>query len=142
MPKTEREVVLDHSPMNTLEVMGGTAQIDVQIAGGESVPEIDRVQLFVVSPMQASANSLQFTISTSDDGRTWQEVGCLFTEPASTAGYPPDFCAPNHFFTPSIQLKAASRSRFYRVECSMDSHARAGAFQTTWRVGQVAVLQR
>src|SRR3954462_2523642 len=36
LPKTERETVLDHAPMNTLEVLGGTAQIDIQVAGGEA----------------------------------------------------------------------------------------------------------
>src|SRR3569833_624429 len=129
LPKTERETVLDHCPMNTLEVAGATAQIDIQIAGGEAAPEIDRLQLFVVSPMQASAKSLRFTISTSEDGRTWQEVGSAASpNPVSTAGYPPDFCAPNHFFTPTIQLNAASHSRFYRVECSMGLRGAMGAF--------------
>jgi len=142
LPKTEREVVLDHCPMNTLEVQGGTAQIDIQVAGGEAAPEVDRIQLFVVSPMTSSANSLRFTISTSEDGRTWQEVGNASSpKPVSTAGYPPDFCAPNHFFTPTIQLNSATRSRFYRVECSMGVRAGLGAFGTSWRIGQVAFFK-
>ena len=142
LPKTERETVLDHCPMNTLEVLGGTAQIDIQVAGGEAAPEVDRIQLFVVSPMTASANSLRFTISTSEDGRTWQEVGSATSpKPVSTAGYPPDFCAPNHFFTPMIQLSSAMRSRFYRVECSMGARGALGAFGTSWRIGQVAFFK-
>ena len=131
LPKTERETVLDHCPMNTLEVLGGTAQIDIQVAGGETAPEVDRIQLFVVSPMTASASSLKFTISTSEDGRTWQEMGSAASpQPVSTAGYPPDFCAPNHFFTPAIQLSSATRSRFYRVVCSMGLRGALGAFGT------------
>jgi hypothetical protein len=142
LPKTERETVLDHCPMNTLEVAGATAQIDIQIAGGEAAPEIDRLQLFVVSPMQASAGSLQFTVSTSEDGRSWQEVGSTSSPtPASTAGYPPDFCVPNHFFTPEIPLKAASRSRYYRIECSTGARGTLAAFMTTWRIGQVAFFK-
>jgi len=142
LPKTERETVLDHAPMNTLEVLGGTAQVDIQVAGGGSAPEVDRIQLFVVSPLQASASSLRFTISTSEDGRTWHEAGnAASPQPTSTAGYPPDFCAPNHFFTPAINLKAATRSRFYRVECSMGSRGATGAFGTTWRIGQVAFFK-
>jgi len=138
LPKTEREVVVDHAPMNTLEIMGAQAQVDIEIAGGTSVPEIDRIQLFVVSPMQASAKSLKFTVFTSEDGRAWQEAGSVSSpEPASTAGYPPDFCAPNHFFTPFIPLSSASRSRFYRVECSMGSGLKS-MFETTWRIGQIA----
>jgi hypothetical protein len=128
--------------MNTLEVTSGTAQIDIQIAGGEAPPEIDRLQLFVVSPMQASASSLRFTVLTSEDGRTWEEAGNVASPtPSSTAGYPPDFCAPNHFFTPVIALKSASRSRFYRIECSMGVRGTLGAFMTTWRIGQVAFFR-
>ena len=142
LPKTERETVLDHCPMNTLEVLGGTAQIDIQVAGGETAPEVDRIQLFVVSPMTASASSLKFTISTSEDGRTWQEMGSAASpQPVSTAGYPPDFCAPNHFFTPAIQLSSATRSRFYRVVCSMGLRGALGAFGTSWRIGQVAFFK-
>ena len=142
LPKTEREVVLDHCPMNTMEVMGATAQVEIQIAGGDAAPEVDRIQLFVVSPMQASASSLKFTISISEDGEKWQEAGSVSSpQPASTAGYPPDFCAPNHFFTPTIQLNSATRSRFYRVECSMGIHSTLGAFMTTWRIGQVAFFK-
>jgi hypothetical protein len=92
LPKTDREAVVDHAPMNTLEIMGSRAQVDIEIAGGTSAPEIDRIQLFVVSPNQASAKSLKFTILTSDDGRTWQQAGSVSAPaPASTAGYPPDF---------------------------------------------------
>jgi hypothetical protein len=138
--KPDREVVLDHAPMNTLEILGSPAHVDIEIAGGEGAPEIDRIQLFVVSPMMASVDSLKFTISTSEDGREWQEVGSVSApKPASTAGYPPDFCPPNHFFTPSIPLNAASRSRFYRVECATGSGAsRFGNPGTGWKIGQVA----
>src|SRR3569833_1402974 len=60
LPKTERETVLDHCPMSTLEVLGGTAQIEIQVAGGEAAPEVDRIQLFVVSPLQVLASLLCF----------------------------------------------------------------------------------
>ena len=143
LPKTEREVVFDHAPMNTLEIMGSRARVDIEIAGGASAPETDRIQLFVVSPNQALAKSLKFTIFTSDDGRAWQEAGSISSPaPASTAGYPPDFCASNHFFTPFIPLNAVSRSRFYRVECSMGSDGGLrDLFETTWRIGQVAFFR-
>ena len=141
--KTDREVVVDHAPMNTLEIMGSRAQVDIEIAGGASAPEIDRIQLFVVSPNQASAKSLKFTISTSDDGRTWQETGSVSAPtPTSTTGYPPDFCPPNHFFTPFIPLNAVSRSRFYRLECSMGSGgSMQGFFETMWRIGQIVFFK-
>ena len=138
--KPDREVVVDHAPMNTMEILGTPAQVDIQLAGGDAAPEVDRIQLFVVSPMQSAADSLKFTISTSDDGRTWQEAGSVSApKPASLAGYPPGFSAPNHFFTPSIPLNSVSRSRFYRVECATASvSGRALAFGVTWKIGQVA----
>lgn len=138
--KPDREVVVDHAPMNTMEVLGSPAQVDIHLAGGEVAPEIDRIQLFVISLMQAAADSLKFTIFTSEDGRTWQEAGNVSApKPVSTAGYPPDFSAPDHFFTPSIALNASSRSRFYRVECVSSAVSGPGAADgATWRIGQVA----
>ena len=139
LPKTLRETIVDHAPMNTLEVRGSRAQIDIELQGGDAAPEIDRIQLFVVSPMLSSAGSLKFAISTSDDGRTWQEAGSVSApKPVSTAGYPPDFCPPNHFFTPSIPLNSPSRSRFYRIECAGGG---GNVFRTSWRIGQVAFFR-
>ncbi|WP_348265106.1 discoidin domain-containing protein [Telmatobacter sp. DSM 110680] len=138
--KENRETIVDHAPMNAMEFHGMRAHVDIQLGGGDSAPEIDRIQLFVVSPYQASAASLTFTISTSEDGRVWQTVGSASApEPASTAGYPPDFCPPNHFFTPFITLNSVSRSRFYRIECAMGSaNENAQASGATWKLGQVA----
>ena len=48
--KENREVIVDHAPMNTMELHGARAQVDIQLGGGDSVPEIDRIQIFVVSP--------------------------------------------------------------------------------------------
>jgi hypothetical protein len=140
LAKPDREVIVDHAPMNTLEIQESPARVDIQIAGGDAAPEIDRIQLFVISPMQANPQSLKFTISTSEDGHEWQEAGSVSApQPASTAGYPPDFSAPDHFFTSSIPLSAVSRSRFYRVECATSSEgSRSEAFGASWRIGQVA----
>jgi Exo-beta-D-glucosaminidase Ig-fold domain/F5/8 type C domain/Glycosyl hydrolases family 2 len=144
LPKTEREVIVDHAPMNTLELRGGTAYVDIELAGGDSVPEIDRVQLFVVAPSQTPPASLKFTISTSTDGRSWEQAGTVTApQPASTAGYPPDFCEPNQFFTPSISLNTVSRRRFYRVECAtgLPIEGSRQALDTIWRLGQVAFFR-
>jgi Exo-beta-D-glucosaminidase Ig-fold domain/Glycosyl hydrolases family 2/F5/8 type C domain len=141
LPRTEREIILDHAPMNTLELRGSPARVDVQLAGGDDVLAIDRVQLFVLAPLHASAASLRFTISTSADGRTWQQVGSIAEpSPASTAGYPPDFAQPDQFFTPSIQLNTVSTSRFYRIECSLDAAA-AATEEVVWKLGQAAFFR-
>jgi len=140
LSKENREVIVDHAPMNTMELRGARAQVDIQLAGGQAAPEIDRIQLFVVSPFQATPASLTFTVSTSEDGRTWEVAGTTSAPtPASTAGYPPDFCPPHHFFTPSIPLDSISRSRFYRIECAMGSgNNPMSVYNTTWKLGQVA----
>ena len=143
LSKENREVIVDHAPMNTMEIRGARAQVDIQLAGGKAAPEIDLIQLFVVSPFQASATSLRFTVSVSEDGRVWDVAGTTSApKPASTAGYPPDFCPANHFFTPIISLNTVSRSRFYRIECAMGSgNNRAAVLEATWKLGQVAFFK-
>jgi len=145
LPKEEREVVVDHCPMNAIDLHGANAHLDIQLAGGEEVPEIDRIQLFVASPFQSKPESLKFTVSVSEDGREWKPIGNASSpKPSSTAGYPPDFSPPNHFFTPSIPFDTPSRTRFYRVECSIGD-AREGLEQdfdrTSWKLGQVAFFR-
>ncbi len=145
LPKEQREVIVDHCPMNTMELRGTHTQVDIQLAGGENAPEIDRVQLFVVSPQETTPEALKFTVSVSEDGRDWKVIGSASApKPASTAGYPPDFCPPNHFFTPFIPFDAPSRSRFYRIECSVanaDEGQVQGLDTTTWKLGQVAFFR-
>ncbi len=143
LSKENREVIVDHAPMNTMELHGTRAQVDIQLGGGESAPEIDRIQIFVVSPYQASPASLIFTVYTSEDGRTWETAGSASApKPASTAAYPPDFCPPNHFFTPFIPLNAISHSRFYRIECAMGSgNDHPPSFDAAWKLGQVAFFK-
>jgi len=139
--KENREVIVDHAPMNAMELHGTPAQVDIQFGGGDSAPEIDRIQLFVVSPYQSSPASLTFTVYTSEDGNTWQPAGSTAApQPASTAGYPPDFCPPNHFFTPFIPLNSASQSRFYRIECAVGS-GNVHPTEAMWKLGQVAFFK-
>ncbi len=144
LPRTERETIVDHAPMNTLEIHGAQAFVDIELAGGDSLPEIDRVQLFVLAPPQAPPSSLRFTISASQDGRDWQQLGTVSApSPASTAGYPPDFAQPNQFFTPSIPLSTVSSNRFYRVECIFENASLSAdaAQYVIWKLGQVVFLR-
>jgi hypothetical protein len=145
LPKAERETIVDHSPMSALELRGLRPFVDIQLAGGgDNVPEVDRVQLFVVAPLQSPPDALQFNISVSADGRSWQQVGSV-TAPksASTAGYPPDFAAPGQFFTPSIPLSPVGRNRFYRVDCALaeSEWSRRQAFEALWRITEVAFFR-
>jgi hypothetical protein len=141
LPREEREYIVDHSPMSAMEVQGPRLSVDIQLGGGDSVPEVDSIQLFVVPPSQISEASLRVSVSVSSDGRTWQEYGSVL-EPksASTAGYPPDFAAPGRFFTPVIPLKSISSNRYYRVECRGEGipDDPANAETMMWRLSEVA----
>jgi hypothetical protein len=145
LPKELREVILDHSTIAPMELRGAHAQVEIQTGGGQGAPEIDRVQLFVVSPPQSSPDALKFTVSVSEDGREWKQIGSTSSpKPASTAGYPPDFCPPNHFFTPSIPFDSPSRSRFYRIGLSV-GNAREGVVHgidtTLWKLSEAAFFR-
>jgi len=138
--KEEREIYLDHCPMATMELRGPHPTVDFRL-GGESVPEVDRVELYLVIPKGVSLQTLRFTISVSADGRAWQQAGSVGApEPASTAAYPPDFAQPGSFFIVSIPFEAASSNRHYRVECATGNGGGTGrqAFGMTWKLGQVA----
>lgn len=144
LPKEEREVLTDHFPMNTLDLSGARPTVELQIGGGESVPEVDRIDLVVVSPAQVAPQAIKFTVSVSNDGRAWTEAGSVNApQPASTAGYPMGMGGPNQFFLPSIPLKPVSRARFYRVECAADVPGMNPfqAFGMAWRLGQVAFFR-
>ena len=144
LPLTVRETIFDHAPMNTMELRGGHAFVDIELAGGDSAPEIDRIQLFVLAPPQTSPSLLKFSIAISEDGRTWQEIGSVAAPgAASTAGYPPEFAQPGQFFTPSIPLNAVSSSRLYRIQCIVNDPSlnEYSAEQLLWHLGQVAFFR-
>ncbi len=141
--KQDRETVLDHSPMNAMELRGSPATVDIELAGGEAAPETDAVRLYVISPSLVAADSLHFNVWTSDDGREWQKAGGVSApQAASTNNYPPDFSQPGHFFTPRIPLSVSGRPRFYRIEL-VDSAANGpmAEYLSTWRLGEVEFLK-
>ena len=136
LPKTERELVLDHSRTNSVEIFGAHATLQVQLGGGTSVPELDRIDVVVVPPATNPTN-LSFTVSVSDDGRNWEKVGTVSApQPVSVEGYPRDFARPGQLFIPSITLSRPCRNRFYQVEFAV-SNAPPQAFYMQWRVGEI-----
>lgn len=140
--KQDRETVLDHSPMNAMELKGSPALVDLELAGGSEAPQVDAIRLYVISPPLAEARNLHFTIWTSEDGRKWQKAGTVAApQPASTQNYPPDFSQPDHFFTPKIPLTVSGQPRFYRVELAdTASSGPMAEFLSTWRLGEVEFL--
>lgn len=142
LPKNERELVLDHSRTNSVEVFGPRATLQVQLGGGTSLPEVDRIDVVVVPQGSAASSDLSFTVSVSDDGRTWEKVGTMSApEPVSVEGYPKDFARPGQLFIPSITFNRTCRNRFYQIECAVLS-APPQATYMQWRVGEIEFYNR
>ncbi len=142
LPKNERELVLDHSRTNSVEVSGPHATLQVQLGGGTSLPEVDRIDVVVVPQGSAAPSDMSFTVSVSDDGRTWEKVGTMSApEPVSVEGYPRDFARPGQLFIPSITFNRTCRNRFYQIECAVLSAPPQGAYMQ-WRVGEIEFYNR
>jgi hypothetical protein len=135
LPKNERELVLDHSRTNSVNLTGQNPTLQIQLGGGTSPPEVDRIDIVVVPPFGASSN-LSFTVSVSDDGRTWEKVGSVSApEAISVEGYPRDFARPGQLFIPSVPFSRACRSRFYQIEFAVSTSMPQAFMQ--WKVGEV-----
>ncbi len=142
LPKNEREFFLDHNPTSVVELRGPRPYVQVQLGGGRSVPEIDRVDLrAVVTGRNFKPAELSFAVSVSDDGREWRPAGNVTSpEPARVSGYPQGFARSGQLFLPSIPLSAVSQSRFYRIEFGIAS-APPFEFGTQWEIGELAFFR-
>ena len=141
LSKVQREFVLDHARTTTADVHGTPASVQIQLGGGKTVPEVDRIDVVVIPPFGAPPSNLEFTVSTSEDSRSWQTVGTVTgPEPASVAGYPKDFARAGQLFVPSISLTQVCRSRFYQIACDVKNVSLSPYSQ--WRVGEVSFFRR
>ena len=135
-PKNDREMPLDHSRTNSVQLFGANPTLQVQLGGGGELPEVDRVQIVVIPPIPVPSN-LSFSVSVSDDGRAWEKVGSVSAPaPVSVEGYPPDFARPGQLFVPSISLSRTCRNRFYQVELDL-ANAPERSYYMQWRLGEV-----
>lgn len=142
LPKVDRETMLDHSDTTTIDLQGSHATMQIQLGGGNSGPEIDRVDVVVIPPYGVPASDLEFAVSVSDDARSWQRTGSVSApEPASVEGYPSEFVRFGQLFIPSITLSSVSRSRFYQIECAIKNTLPHSAY-LHWRIGEVAFFSR
>jgi hypothetical protein len=123
LKKNERERLLDHNPMTTVDLQGAGGWVQVELGGGAGAPEVDRVD--VEARVQAgAAPGWKCVLSASDDGTAWKEAGR-----AEGANRPPVA------FKSSIPLGAPSHSRFYRV-----TFESGGVL--AWRVAELAFYDR
>ncbi len=136
-PKTERETLLDHFHDTTIDLRGNHATAQIRLGGGAEVPAVDRIRVFVVMPAHVAPETLTFTVSTSDDGRNWKEMGSATGgKPVDPDPYPPDLTRGAQLLYPSISLRQPSQSRYYQVTCAM-ANAPEGPYGTMWRLGEV-----
>jgi hypothetical protein len=142
LSKIQREFVLDHSRTTSIDVRGSQATVEIQLGGGNSVPEVDRIGIVAIPPFGTPASNLEFTVSVSDDSRNWRKVGSVSApEPASVDGYPRDFARFGQLFVPSISLTATCRSRFYQISCGVQN-ALPQFHYLQWRIGEIAFFHQ
>jgi hypothetical protein len=137
LPINEREILLDHFEASMLSLRGGHPSIQIQL-GGDSLPAIDRVAVFVVVPDQLPADAMSFTVSVSDDGYSWKKMGTLTApQPVSPENYPPDLAKMSRLYYPSIPLSQVCQNRYYKVDLFASGVPDEPLFPI-WQAGQVA----
>ncbi|HEX5235730.1 MAG TPA: discoidin domain-containing protein [Silvibacterium sp.] len=137
LPINERELLLNHFPTGTMELTGGRPSVQI-LLGGDTPPIIDRVAVFIATPLQLSVEGMTVTVSVSDDGRDWQKMGSAQQpQPLSPEGYPPDLVKSSRLFYPSIPLSQPCQKRYYKVDLAA-SNVPEMSFFPIWQMGQVA----
>ncbi len=120
----ERELFLDGNWVTGVDLPGPNAWVQLQLSGGAAPLEIDRIDVdgSVKSPSD-EPEIWACTVSGSDDGAGWEELGHM-----------EGMARPSGDVRPSIRFTAPSRHRFYRVAFS-DPRA------VSWRVDEVSLFR-
>jgi hypothetical protein len=148
LEKQERELILDHSRTSSIELFGGLPSLQIQL-GGESVPEVDRVDIVVTVARYINPADLSFKVSVSEDGRNWSTAGTASNPPLiSTEGLPPDYLRMGPPLLPSIAFASPVRGRFYRIDFAYaaanapDAESQSRFGYVSWRVSEVEFYRR
>ncbi len=125
LKRNEREFVLDHNVVSTVNLRGPKAWVQIELGGGAEAPEVDRIDVFARAQTgQNQAAGWTCVVSGSEDGKIWKELGrATGTD------------SPGREVRPSVAFAGPSRSRFYRVEL-------AAASVTAWRVAEVSLFDK
>ncbi len=138
LPKPDREILVSHEPVLVLELAGSHPVVELHLGGGEQLPEVDRLALFVVVPESVEPISLGFTAFVSDDGHTWQQIGTATeSQSLNPLNYPPDLVKGTHVLKPVIPFNGPHRGRYYRIQFRSGSEAERSPYGTTFRLGQI-----
>jgi hypothetical protein len=123
LKRNEREWLLDGNWVTGVDLNGPATWVQIELGGGATPLEIDRFE--VDGQVHAPGGEPEMwacTLSGSDDGSSWKELG-------GVAG----MSRPSGEIRPSIKLKALAKNRFYRLTFS-DPRARS------WRVSEVSLF--
>lgn len=116
LAKHERELMLDHNLVSGIETSGKQPWVEVQFRGGDGPPEIDRVRVMAVAKGPVDPAALSFSVSVSEDGRNWENVGSAAgLQPAPVSSFPKGFAREGELFAPMIALSGVSRKQYYRI---------------------------
>lgn len=159
-PKQEREFVVDHSSTSTIDLDASQSWVQLELGGGDAPPRVDAVVLEVRprrrpgggtspwAPLGTSSGEWSFSVSTSDDGRTWLEAGRATgtlppaPAPPKAGGWPAFFewlrrASPT--LRPRVAFAAPVRSRFYRVTLLSNAGQPWSLAEVSLRDGEKAV---
>ena len=101
LPKHQREFLTNHSPEALVDLAGEKSSVELHLGGGASIPEIDRINLFLVVPNTEKPAGLAFTVFVSDDGHTWKQAGkASGGQLLPPENYPPDMTHGSHHSRP------------------------------------------
>ncbi len=120
LPKHQRELLLDHNWVTTVDQRGRGVWIQFEI-DGDAVPEIDRLDIDgTIMAREPDNQEWTVTVLGSDDGENWNDLG-------KTSG----MARPGGEIHPVLPLAAPSRSRYYRLQFDTGR-------TVLWRIGEVA----
>ena len=119
--KNEREWLLDGNWVTAVSLQGPRGWVGIEI-GGDDPPQVDRVNVDARVMAKGEPENWACTISGSDDGKTWKELG-------SAAG----MARPGGEVRTSVALNEISRSHFYRI--AFDDPRASG-----WQVNEITFL--
>jgi len=160
MTKNERERLLDHNEISTVELDGSDIWIQIRVEGGESAPAIDSVDVdFGIRMTEQQPAGWHYTVSGSDDGLEWDVLGTesgnglpgsepplpAFLREPRPADMPP--IAPeviarfrersrnSRVGAASVPLRESSHYRFIRIELNAPAAA-------SWTIGNTSFFHQ
>ncbi len=135
--RSEREWILDRNWMTRKTIEGSKAWLQVEMAGGYAIPEVDSFDIQGTLLVDSSqAKQWEVIVSGSDDGTIWNKLGS-----ASGNGFPGDTLTgflrrvwPQNMrtFNYPIKLDTVVRYKFYRVDLNSPN-------VESWSVGEIGM---